>query len=204
MDNQINTISKWLGVGSINIFGWPFAGKDTQAKKLAEIFGGVKLGGGEILRNYHDQNTLEQYLSSGKLIPTDLYLKIVLPYLSQSEIKEKPLILSSLGRLKGEETVILEATANSGHPTKAVVLLNLLEQEIWQRFEALKNERDRGERSDDKSEVLKIRLQEFKEKTLPVIDFYRNNGLLIEVDGSLSRDEVTNEILKNLFKRASK
>ncbi len=204
MDNQINTISKWLGVGSINIFGWPFAGKDTQAKKLAEVFGGIKLGGGEILRNYHDQNTLEQYLSSGKLIPTDLYLKIVLPYLSQSEIKEKPLILSSLGRLKGEETVILEATANSGHPTKAVVLLNLLEQEIWQRFEALKNERDRGERSDDKSEVLKIRLQEFKEKTLPVIDFYRNNGLLIEVDGSLSRDEVTNEILKNLFKRASK
>lgn len=203
MNNQIQKISDWLGTGSINIFGRPFAGKDTQGDKLADVFGGVLVAGGDILRHYHDQEKIEQIMSAGGIIPSDLYLKIVLPFLSRQDFKEKPLILSSVGRLEGEEHTILEATTSSGHPIKAVILLQLTEEEVWRRFEESLVNHDRGDRSDDHRKVLENRLNKFQNKTVPVIEFYRNRGMLIEVDGTLSREDVTNEILASLVSRAS-
>lgn len=198
MDTQIQTISKWLGTGSINIFGRPFAGKDTQGRILADLLGGELVSGGDILRSYHDQEKLKQIMASGELIPSDLFLDIVLPFMLQPAFSQKPLILSSIGRLEGEEYTILEATEKANHPTKVVILLQLPEERVWKHFEAAKTLNDRGSRADDTSEVLQTRLHEFKTKTEPVIAFYREKGLLIELDGSLTREEVTKEILASL------
>lgn len=203
MDQQLQTIIDWVGTGSINIFGRPFAGKDTQGSKLADLFGGVLVAGGDILRHYPDQAEIEQVMAAGGIIPTDLYLKIVLPYLSRPDFKDRPLILSSVGRLQGEEQTIMAATTSSGHPIKAVVLLQLTEDQVWQRFDEASANHDRGERSDDHREVLRNRLHKFQNKTMPVIEFYRRQGLLIEVDGTLDREAVTNEILNSLASRAS-
>lgn len=198
MQNQIKTILDWLGVGSINIFGRPFAGKDTQGRVLADLLGAKLIAGGDILRSYHDQDEINRVMAEGGLIPSDLYLKIMLPYLSKSEFEGKPLILSAMGRLKGEESVIMEATSKSGHPIKAVVLLEMDDGEVWRRFEIAKLERDRGERTDDQLEVLKNRLAKFQNMTIPVIDFYEAQNLLVRVDGTLSREGVTSEIIKSL------
>ncbi len=195
MDTQIQKISSWLGTGSINVFGRPFAGKDTQGRILAEILGGALIAGGEILRHYKNQENLQEIMASGNLIPSDLYLRIVLPYLSKSELKDKPLILSEVGRMKGEEPIVLEATAHSGHPTKAVVLLRFSEEDVWQRFNQAVTDKDRGQRQDDRREVLQTRLDRFREKVEPVIEFYREKDLLVEVDGTKSRQEVTKDIL---------
>ena len=202
MDDQQKTISQWLGTGSINIFGSPFAGKDTQGLILADILGGALVAGGDILRSYHDQEKIQQLMATGDLFPTDFYLDVVLPFLSQPEWRQKPLILSAIGRLKGEESVIMKATTDSGHPLKAVILLQLSEEEVWRRFEQSKLQRDRGNRADDNHEALENRLKKFQEQTVPVIDFYRNEGLLIEIDGALDRIKVTNEIIGKLFDRA--
>ncbi len=203
MNEQIQTIAKWLGTGSINIFGRPFAGKDTQGRILADLFGGELVSGGDILRSYHDQETLKKFMSAGELIPSDLFLDIVLPFMSQPIFSEKPLILSSIGRLEGEEHTILEATMGSGHPTLAVILLQLPEERVWQHFEAAKALNDRGARADDTSDVLKTRLHEFQTKTVPVIEFYRQKGLLTELDGSQTREQVTSDILASLLKLAA-
>lgn len=199
MNEKIQKISKWLDSGSINIFGCPFAGKDTQARKLATLLGGDLIAGGDILRSHEDQAMIEQIMDSGGLIPSEFYFNLVLPYLSQPKFKNKPLVLSSVGRLQGEETTILKATQDSDHPTKAVILLQLNEQEVWKRFDIAKTTlHDRGGRDDDDREVIKTRLANFKQKTMPVIEFYRKKNLLIEVDGSKTRDEVTNEIISKL------
>lgn len=203
MNNHIPTITKWLGTGSINLFGRPFAGKDTQGRILAEMFNGELIAGGDILRGFHDQQKVQEVMAAGGLIPSDFYFEIVLPYLSRPEFSQKPLFLSSVGRLQGEEGTIMRATSGSGHPMKAVVLLHLDEDIVWQRFDAASAEHDRGDRADDSRNVLQNRLDNFRLNTLPVIDFYREHGLLIEVDGTLSRDEVTHEILLGLLNRAN-
>ena len=137
MEDKIQIIKQWLGTGSINVFGRPFAGKDTQGEKLAEYFGGTLMAGGEILRSYHDQDKIKELMSTGDLFPTDFYLSIILPYLSKEEYRNSPLILSSLGRMKGEESTILHATEESGHEMKAVVVLNLTEEEVMEEPKGL-------------------------------------------------------------------
>ncbi len=202
MNVQLRKISSWLGAGSLNVFGRPFAGKDTQGRKLAELFGGELIGGGDILRSHREPDKIKAILAAGGLIPHEFYLEMLLPYLSQAKFADKPLILSSVGRSEGEEATIVHATAASGHPLRAVVLLELSEAEVWRRFEAAKALHDRDGRADDDRAVLKNRLAKFRDKTLPVIEYYRRHGLLVEVDGSKSRDGVTAEILEALAARA--
>lgn len=202
MEEKIQTIQNWLGTGSINIFGRPFAGKDTQGEKLAEYFGGELMAGGDMLRSYPDQARIKELMSTGDLFPTDFYLSIVLPYLSREEIKHKPLILSSIGRMKGEESTIIQATNESGHPIKAVIVLVLSEEEVMKRFEATRNLGDRGIREDDNHDALENRLVKYREQTTPVIETYKEKGLVIEVDGTIPRDQVTEEIIDALYARA--
>jgi adenylate kinase len=198
MDKKVAKISSWLGSGSINIFGLPFAGKDTQAHRLADLLGASVIAGGDILRSHSDQEKIKELMASGELFPTDYYLGIVIPFLSQPSLADKPLILSSLGRWHGEEESILKATAESGHPLKAVVFLELSETEIWKRFEAADQQKDRGFRHDDAKHVLETRLKEFHAKTSPVIDFYRAKNLLISVNGAQNPEAVTEEIIDSL------
>ncbi len=202
-DPRIDAIKGWLGTGSINLFGRPFAGKDTQGEKLADMLGGKLVGGGDILRHYPDQATLKKLLSTGELIPTDMYLKIVLPYLSRNDLAVYPFILSSVGRMDGEQEAIMQATRETNHPIKAVVNLELNEDEVRRRFDAAQKLADRGERDDDSLDALEVRLKEFREKTVPVVDYYNKVGLLISVDGTGSREAITEHILETLYKKAN-
>lgn len=198
-DTVVNKISDWLGTGSINIFGWPFSGKDTQGKKLAQLFKAELIGGGEIMRNRPDiSKQARQTVDTGYLAPTDEFLAIVTPYLGKPEYSQNPIILSSLGRWHGEEKSIVKAAKDAMHPIKAVVYLVLDERVAQFRADKSKRAQDRGQRADDASEYLQTRFAEFKTKTLPVIEFYRDKGLLVEVDGNQSPEKVTAEIINKL------
>ncbi len=199
---QISAISDWIGTGSINIFGLPFAGKDDQTSKLEALFGGIKLGGGDILRSSMTPE-VKSYLDEGKLIPSDLYVDMVLPYLTKSEFKGKPLLLSSVGRWYGEEDGVMEVLEESDHPLRAVIYLVVSREDALLRLQKSKDLGDRGDRNDDDEQLLKTRFEEFENKTMPVIDHYRKLGLLIEVDATKSREEVRDTILTELAKRAS-
>lgn len=191
-------LSNWLGTGSINIFGRPFAGKDTQAAKLAELFNATILGGGDILRNSIIPAHVNEALHRGELIPSADYVDIVLPYLSKEEFSRSPLILSSVGRWIGEEKGVIEALNQAGHPLKLVIYLDIPEDMVRNRWKQLETHDDRGGRYDDTAEVLERRLVEYHDKTLPVIDAYRAKDLLLDIDGSASPDEVFTAILAGI------
>lgn len=195
-------IRQWLGSGSINIFGMPFAGKDTQGRRIAEQLDAPLIGGGDILRSSGDQEKIKAIMSTGELIPSDSYFEIILPYLSQPALHGRPLILSSVGRWHGEEKVIIQATKEAAHPIKAVIFLDLNEQDVWKRFEATQHAGDRGQRHDDAEHLIETRLSEFRNKTIPVLRFYKSKGILLEIDGSDNPDAVTKSILQKLYEFA--
>ncbi len=196
---KIEIIKLWLGNGAINIFGRPFAGKDYQGRQLINYFGGKMISSGEILRGSKAEVTTRD----GKLTPTKDFFDIVLPYLSRPELSGEPLFLSSFGRWHGEEYRVLEATEKSGHPLKAVIYLDISINESHTRWLAREINNDRSIRHDDTEEVLNIRFNEFKEKTLPVIDFYRDLGMLIVIDGRGPRDDITRDIVNALYDLAN-
>lgn len=200
---HLETIKQWLGSGSVNIFGLPFAGKDTHGETLSHLLDARLLGGGEILRNSTIPPELKTQLDAGKLFPTQEYLRIVTPFLSRPEFDGKPLILSSVGRWIGEEDGVLQATAASGHPTKAVVYLHAGDEVVHRRWKKSQEKGDRAGRADDAEHVLATRIEEFNAKTLPVIEVYRQRGLLIEVNSDAEKTEVLENILARLYLRAT-
>ena len=94
----------------------------------------------------------------------------------------------------------MSVAAGAGHDIKAVILLNITEAEAEKRFNVAKTLADRGNRPDDQNiEILRKRFNEFRIKTLPVISHYDTLGLLIQVNGEQSREDVFNEIVEKLY-----
>lgn len=169
---------------------------------LADLFNAELLGGGDILRNSVIPDRVREIMHAGELVPIEDYIAIVLPALSASELADKPLMFSSLGRWHGEEDGVIKATQASGHPIKAVIYISIDEETVKQRWHTLEHDHQRGDRHDDTIEILDVRLREYREKTLPVIDFYRQKGLLIEIDGHQSSEAVGAAIIAALVKLA--
>ena len=199
LNEKLEKIKSWLGTGSLNIFGLPMSGKDTVGMRLAEDLQAKFLSSGIIIRAYEAEQN-EDMTGSGKLIPTNTFYDIILPYFSREELRNDPLVLSSVGRWSGEEDKIMEAAKAGGHEIKAVVMLDLTEEEVKNRFEAAKELNDRGERADDANiEVFETRLAEFREKTMPVLNHYDELKMLVKVPASGSRDEVYANVIDRLI-----
>jgi adenylate kinase len=194
-------IKEWLGSGSINFFGLPFAGKDSQARRLADRLKGVVLSSGDILRNSVIPPETKAIMAAGGIAPSKDFVNIVLPYLKKPEFSGHPLMLSSVGRWHGEEEGVIGALDESQHPLKAVVYLKLDAKIAIERLNLEENVLERGIREDDGKEKFLTRIEEFNQKTMPVIEYYRDSGLLIEVDASLPKDEVERVILEQLALR---
>lgn len=198
LNKKLKKIKSWLGTGSLNIFGLPMSGKDTVGMRLAEDLQAKFLSSGIIIRAYEAEQN-EDMTGSGKLIPTNTFYDIILPYFSREELSNDSLVLSSVGRWSGEEDKIMEAAKAGGHEIKAVVMLDLTEEEVKNRFEAAKELNDRGERADDANiEVFETRLAEFREKTMPVLNHYDELKMLVKVPASGSRDEVYANVIDRL------
>lgn len=196
--DKLAKIKAWLGTGSLNVFGLPMSGKDTVGERLANDLGAKFLSSGIIIRAFEAEQN-QNMTGSGQLIPTNTFYDIILPYFSREEMKDDSLILSSVGRWAGEEDKIMEAAKNGGHEIKAVVLLDLTEADVKNRFEAAKELNDRGERADDANlEIFETRIREFNEKTVPVLNHYDELKLLIRVPADGNRDEVYLSVIDKL------
>jgi adenylate kinase len=198
LEAKINEIGEWLGPGSLNFFGRQFAGKDMQAGRLGKSWGVPVVSGGEILRNSDVPEHVKAAIDRGELAPTDEYKKIVIPYLSQADFAGKPLLLSAVGRMHGEEPGVIAATSEAGHPIRGVPHLEITEDEAFRRLKASPS---RG-RADDTPEVLRQRLDAFLEQTLPVLDTYDEMGLLLTVDAMPEEEVVFSGLVHALYERA--
>lgn len=99
----------------------------------------------------------------------------------------------------------MSVARSSGHPIKAVVMLQLSEQDAIERWEAAKLLNDRGLRADDANpEVFQTRINEFREKTIPVLRHYQELGLLVPVKADAPRDQVFANVIEALAGFASR
>ena len=198
MEEQIQQIKAWLGIGSINIFGLPMSGKDTVGVQLAEKLGAKYLSSGIIIRAM-EQATGQIYSHGGKLTPTNVFYDWVLPYFEREELWKYPLILSSIGRWSGEEDEVMAVARRSGHTIRAAVVLQIAEKDAVERWEAAKLLGDRGLRHDDADpEIFQTRIDEYNEKTLPVLKHYQELGLLVPVQADFTREQVLKNVIEAL------
>ena len=227
---NIDCLKSWLGTGSVNIFGLPMSGKDTVGQRLAEMIGAKFLSSGEIIREMEAEgasgagaiegersgagagavgsgDSAGETSANGKLIPSDLFYDWVLPYFERPELKGFPLVLSSIGRWAGEEEKVMAAAEKAGHPIKAAVFLEISRDEALKRWRTVQEQGAREvqgaeARLDDYDlSVFEKRIAEFEEKTVPVLDAYREKGLLVAVSGVGTRDEVFEAVVSAIVQK---
>ena len=163
------------------VLGPPAAGKGTQSRLVAEHLGAAHISSGQALRDSRDP-AIAARLASGELARTEDFLRVVGEAIT-SVPATTPIVLDAVGRMLPEAEWLSETLEKLGRPLRRAVLLVVDEREARERS------MQRG-RPDDDPGAQPLRWRRYLEETLPVIEYYRRRGILTEVDGEGSVDEV--------------
>lgn len=175
----------------------PGAGKGTQAQRLAAHYGIAHLSSGDLFRREVAAGTAigreaEGYLKRGDLVPDRLVLEILAgPILEAAAAGGYVLDGFPRTRAQAEEAYSV-AQQVSGVELQAVVHLEVGREELERRL--LTRAHIDG-RVDDTQEVIHHRLEVYDTQTAPMLEYYGGRGLVVDVDGEQSVDEVFSAIV---------
>lgn len=184
------------------LIGPPGAGKGTQAVRLSQACGVPAISTGDIFRSNVENGTelgkkVAVFMNAGKYVPDSLTNELVRSRLNEPDV-EGGFLLDGYPRTEAQVAELDDILASTGHALDAVVLLVADSDEIVKRLS--KRALEQG-RSDDTEEVIRHRLEVYAEQTAPLIEIYRERGLVVEVDGLGEVDEVTRRITDALDAR---
>jgi adenylate kinase len=181
------------------LMGPPGAGKGTQAKVVADHFGVPAISTGDIFRANVSQGTelgrkAKEYMDSGEYVPDEVTNLMVRNRIDEPDA-EPGFLLDGYPRTLAQVEELDGMIKFTGHALDAVVVLTVDSEELVQR---LLQRAETDGRSDDTEDVIRRRQEVYAEQTEPLIEVYRDRGLLVEVDGVGEVDEVTERIFKAL------
>lgn len=192
------------------VLGPPGAGKGTQAQRLVERYSIPQLSTGEILRVAVAAGTeigreAKAIMDRGELVPDDVVNHIVSDRIDQEDCR-RGFILDGFPRTVAQAEALTAMLEQKGVKLDAVIELKVDQAALIERME--KRVADTLSvggmvRSDDNSDTFARRLDEYRRKTVPLLNYYRRRGELIEVDGMQGMDVVTRDIASVLTKVAS-
>lgn len=204
------------------MFGPPGAGKGTQADILGRRYGIKKISTGDALREVIRSGSelgeqVKDLMDQGKFVPDEIVTEIIRDRVSSPDCANG-FILDGFPR----NLTQAEALVDMGIKVNKALLIDVPDEVLVDRVQGrvmcdkcgasyhLKNNPPAVEgvcdkcgghleaRSDDRPETVQARLKVYHELTDPVVDFYRNRGVLSEIDGTTSIENTTAEILKIL------
>lgn len=172
------------------LLGPPGAGKGTQAKKLEEKYGLKQLSTGDMLRAEVKAGSplgkeAGELMDAGQLVPDDLIIAMIDSRISQSDCI-KGVIFDGFPRTVDQAKALDDMLEAHRRRLDAVIELSVDEDALVGRLETRIAETIAagGEvRADDNEETLRRRLEEYRTKTKPISDYYREKGMLNVVDG---------------------
>ncbi|MCU1482213.1 MAG: adenylate kinase [Subtercola sp.] len=184
------------------LIGPPGSGKGTQAVRLSQACAVPAISTGDIFRSNVEKGTelgvkAAEFMNAGKYVPDSLTNDLVRSRLNETDVEEG-FLLDGYPRTEAQVDELDDILAATGHPLDVVVLLTADTDEIVTRL--LKRAGEQG-RADDTEDVIRHRLEVYAEQTAPLIDIYSKRGLVVEVDGLGSVDDVTERITSALDAR---
>ena len=207
----------------IIMLGAPGAGKGTQAKKIAEKYGIPHISTGDIFRANIKNNTelgrkAKEYMDKGLLVPDELTLDLIMDRFKQEDCKNG-YVLDGFPRTIPQADALTNALNSNGEKIDYAINVEVPDENIVNRmsgrracvacggtyhvvFNPSKKEgicdacgKELVLRDDDKPETVKNRLNVYHQQTQPLIEYYNNQGVLKEVDGTKDMADVFNAIV---------
>ncbi|MBP5624098.1 MAG: adenylate kinase [Lachnospiraceae bacterium] len=207
----------------IIMLGAPGAGKGTQAEMICEKYGLPHVSTGDIFRANIKNGTelgkeAKQYMDKGQLVPDELTVKILLDRVAQDDCKNG-YVLDGFPRTIPQAEVLEEALNKLGDKIDYAINVEVPDENIINRMSGRRACVNCGAtyhvvyaptkvegicdkcgeklilRDDDKPETVKSRLDVYHKQTQPLIEFYSKKNILKEVDGTVSMNDVFNNIV---------
>lgn len=208
------------------LLGPPGAGKGTQAKLLQEKLAACQISTGDILRRaVADQTPLgqeaAQYLDRGALVPDDLVVNLVAERLKEKDC-DQGFILDGFPRTISQAERLDAILKETGLSLNGVLSVRVPEKVIIERLAGRRTCKDCGalshaassptkkagvcdqcggetyQRADDQEQTVANRLKVYEKQTAPLIDYYRQRGLLREINGVGAIDEIRGRVVDAL------
>ena len=181
------------------LMGPPGAGKGTQAKVVAEHCEIPAISTGDIFRANVSQGTelgveAQRYMDAGEYVPDEVTNLMVRNRINEEDARPG-FLLDGYPRTLAQVEELDSMISSTGHRLDAVVVLTVDADEIVQRL--LQRAEIEG-RADDTEDVIRRRQEIYVEQTEPLIEVYRERGILIEVDGMGEVGVVTQRIFDAL------
>ncbi len=213
---------------NLMVFGAPGVGKGTQAKFLIEKYGIPQISTGDILREAIKKNSkmgleAKKYMDEGKLVPDSTIIGIIKERLSEDDCK-KGFILDGFPRTIPQAEALEELMNEMGIKLDKVISLSVPDSMIVERISGRRVCKECGAsfhvkfnpakvdgvcdycdgeliiRKDDNPQTVKSRLEAYHAQTAPLFEFYKNKGVLVEIDGTKDVKSVTQEIFEAIEK----
>ncbi|MCX6055988.1 MAG: adenylate kinase [Chloroflexi bacterium] len=210
------------------LLGPPGAGKGTQAKVVAEKYGLVHISSGDLFRDHLKRQTdlgklAHTFMTKGELVPDDVTIAMIRERLSRTDCKEGAL-LDGFPRTPVQAEALAKMLAEFQGKVSLVPLIHVPESLLIERLCGRWTCRTNGhifhekynppqmpgicdldgselfQRDDDRAETVVKRIQVYGEQTSPLIEYYRQNHLLAEIDGTKTIEEVSSDLLSALEK----
>jgi adenylate kinase len=209
---------------NIILIGAQGAGKGTQAQNLARTLGVVHVSSGDLLRTVSNSGTdigkqVKAYLDRGELVPDTLTVAMVLKRITEPDARRGGVLLDGFPRTISQAQALDQGLTELGHQIDCAVYLSVPREVLLHRLSgryicrAHQHVYNREthppkvegvcdldgsplyQRSDDQGPAIEKRLDIFFRETFQLLDYYRSQSRLVEVDGNASIEQVR----KNLF-----
>jgi len=206
----------------IVLLGPPGAGKGTQASLISEKMGLVHVSSGDIFRENLKNDTplgleAKGYMERGELVPDDLTIAMVKDRLGKPDC-QKGALLDGFPRTPAQAAALAATLKEWDKAVDLVPYISVPEQELIERLSGRWTSQNGRvyhvkynppkvagrcdvdgsplyQREDDKPETVKNRIKVYLQQTTPLIDYYKEQGLLVEIDGTKSIEEVGTDLL---------
>jgi adenylate kinase len=180
------------------LIGAPGGGKGTQGEALASLYNIQHISSGDVLRAEAQAGTpagreIAAYQRRGDLVPDQIVFDLLIPVVAAAAARGG-CILDGFPRTVPQAIQAFEVAQQLDFILDAAVYLKAPEPVLLERLLA-------RARTDDTAEVIRHRLEVFAETTSPLIAYYRDRGVLVEVNGGQPPEAITAEIQARLADR---
>ncbi len=183
---------------NIVIFGPPGSGKGTQSENLIKKYQLEHISTGDLLRHEIQTNTqlgalAKQHMDKGELVPDDVIIGMIDSFLDKNASKVSGVIFDGFPRTVAQAEALKNLLAE--YKTDVSVMLNLEVPDAELLTRLVERGKTSG-RSDDNEETIKKRIEVYNSQTRPVIDFYKKDGKLANIQGVGAIDAIFADICK--------
>lgn len=185
---------------NIVLFGPPGAGKGTQSAKLIEKYSLTHISTGDLFRKHLSEGTelgklAQKYMDEGKLVPDQLVIDMVDDKIRHSE-DIKGIIFDGFPRTVAQAEALDTLLNGKSTPVTGMVALEVPEEELKTRL--LERGKTSGRVDDQNIEKVETRIQVYKNETLPVAKYYREQEKFVAVNGVGSIDDIFGAICQEV------